>query len=76
MTEPDARPVRLREVSFICHMCMSRFRSTKQQDPQRDRGYGTCPGCKDAYVVELVKFGYSTRTVTTEQAEQLYARYA
>lgn len=66
------RPVRLREVSFICHMCSARFRSDKPNDPERDRGFGTCADCKEDYIADLMKFEHRTR----EQAEHLASRYA
>ena len=41
-------PFELPFAKFSCHCCGAEFRSRREQDPNRDKGYGTCSGCRSS----------------------------
>lgn len=60
----------------ICSCCGSAEYVSKPQDPERDRGYGTCDRCRPVIIADMVKCGFAGRQYTEEQAAERMARYA
>jgi DNA-directed RNA polymerase subunit RPC12/RpoP len=61
---------------YLCSCCGARFRTSKPQNPQRDRGYGACEDCHELLARDYAKHGYACRDVTYEEAKAILAKYA
>lgn len=59
-----------------CARCGAAGYVSKPQDPERDRGYGTCDRCRPIIIADMVKCGFAGRQYTEEQAAERMARYA
>lgn len=57
-------------MTFRCHICGKPFESRKPQDPERDRGFGTCQVCTPRQVDDLVKHHFMERKAAEERTEQ------
>lgn len=59
-----------------CACCGAAGYVSKPQDPERDRGYGTCDRCRPSIIQDMVKCGFAGRQYTEEQAAERMSRYA
>lgn len=57
---------------FLCNCCGVGFVSSKPQDPERDRGYGTCEDCRESAAKEVAK----VFCVPIEEARKRLAEFA
>ena len=63
-------------LNFRCGCCGKPFHSDKPQDPERDKGYGSCEACRPHLIADMVRFGFACRDWTEETARKRMARYA
>lgn len=61
---------------YRCAFCDVSFRSDKPQDPERDRGFGTCESCKPTIAADMVKHGFAGRKYTLDEAKARQNKYA
>lgn len=61
---------------FDCHCCGRRFRSSKPQDPARDKGFGSCEDCLPLLTRDAVRHGFDLREWTAEEFRERWERYA
>ncbi len=61
---------------FVCNCCGAKFTTAKPQDPERDKGYGTCEECRPRVVFDMVRYGFADKDWTKATAEARLERYA
>jgi len=61
---------------FICHCCAASFHTTKAQDPQRDKKYGTCEGCHELVARDWAKHGFAGKPMNHMLAMARLRKYA
>ena len=81
ITSISARlPQRLPQQRFgrkvTCHCCGDGFVTAKPQDPERDTGYGTCEGCRNATAASMSQDGFAGRGFTVAAALTHLSRFA
>lgn len=65
---------------FICNCCGAGFDSDKEQDPNRDRRFGTCPSCIPSIAKDAERFGFHIpdegTTYNPDRVLEHFERYA